>query len=48
MANLVPVLGIIFGCGIALLVIWTGHRGDRALREKSSAQGLKEEELATS
>jgi hypothetical protein len=31
---LIPIFGIIFGCGIALLAIWTGYRRDRALIEK--------------
>ena len=34
MANLIPIFGIIFGCGIALLAIWTEYRRDRALIEK--------------
>ena len=43
MADLVPVLGIIFGCGIALLVIWTGYRRDRALIDKGLYQPEKTE-----
>ncbi|MGQ9546448.1 MAG: DUF6249 domain-containing protein [Dehalococcoidia bacterium] len=42
-AILVPVLGIIFGCGIALLAIWTGYRRDRALIEKGLYQPEKPE-----
>jgi hypothetical protein len=43
MASLVPIFGIIFGCGIALLVIWTGYRRDRALIEKGLYQPEKSE-----
>jgi hypothetical protein len=43
MASLVPIFGIIFGCGIALLVIWTGYRRDRALIEKGLYQPEKPE-----
>ena len=43
MANLVPIFGIIFGCGIALLAIWTGYRRDRALIEKGLYQPEKSE-----
>src|SRR5512136_660993 len=32
--TLVPIFGIVFGCGIALLAIWTEYRRDRALIEK--------------
>ena len=42
-ANLVPIFGIIFGCGIALLAIWTGYRKDRALIEKGLYQPEKPE-----
>jgi len=28
---LMPIFGIIFGCGIALLSVWTEHRRDIAL-----------------
>ena len=35
---LVPIFGIVFGCGIALLSIWTEHRKDRALIEKGLYQ----------
>ncbi|NWF78354.1 MAG: hypothetical protein HXY36_07200 [Chloroflexi bacterium] len=41
--HLVPILGIIFGCGIALLAIWTGYRRDRALIEKGLYQPEKRE-----
>jgi hypothetical protein len=40
---LVPILGIIFGCGIALLAIWTGYKRDRALIEKGLYQPEKVE-----
>jgi protein-S-isoprenylcysteine O-methyltransferase Ste14 len=43
MANLVPIFGIIFGCGIALLAIWAGYRRDRALIEKGLYQPEKSE-----
>jgi hypothetical protein len=43
MAILVPIFGIIFGCGIALLAIWTGYRRDRALIEKGLYQPEKPE-----
>jgi hypothetical protein len=43
MANLVPIFGIIFGCGIALLAIWAGYRKDRALIEKGLYQPEKPE-----
>jgi hypothetical protein len=46
-ANLVPIFGIIFGSGIALLAIWTGYRKDRALIEKEPYQP-KESEIAGS
>ena len=42
-ANLVPIFGIIFGCGIALLAIWTGYKRDRALIEKGLYQPEKPE-----
>jgi hypothetical protein len=42
-ASLVPIFGIIFGCGIALLAIWTGYRKDRALIEKGLYQPEKPE-----
>jgi hypothetical protein len=35
---LVPIFGIIFGCGIALLSVWTAYRKDRALIEKGLYQ----------
>jgi hypothetical protein len=34
MAILIPIFGIVFGCGIALLAIWTEYKRDRALIEK--------------
>jgi len=40
---LIPIFGIIFGCGIALLVIWTGYRRDKALIEKGLYQPEKTE-----
>ena len=40
---LIPIFGIIFGCGIALLVIWTGYKRDRALIEKGLYQPEKSE-----
>lgn len=43
MAILVPIFGIIFGCGIALLAIWTEYRRDRALIEKGLYQPEKPE-----
>jgi hypothetical protein len=43
MASLVPIVGIIFGCGIALLAIWTGYKRDRALIEKGLYQPEKPE-----
>ena len=41
--SLIPIFGIIFGCGIALLAIWTGYRRDRALIEKGLYQPEKPE-----
>ena len=38
---LIPIFGIIFGCGIALLAIWTGYRRDKALIEKGLYQPEK-------
>lgn len=35
---LVPIFGIVFGCGIALLAIWTEYRRDRVLIEKGLYQ----------
>ena len=35
---LIPVLGIVFGCGIALLAIWTDYKRDRALIDKGLYQ----------
>ena len=43
LANLVPIFGIVFGCGIALLAIWAGYRRDRALIEKGLYQPEKSE-----
>ena len=40
-AILVPIFGVIFGCGIALLVIWTEYKKDRALIEKGLYQPEK-------
>jgi hypothetical protein len=41
--SLIPIFGIIFGCGIALLAIWTAYRRDRALIEKGLYQPEKPE-----
>ncbi len=38
MEILIPIFGIVFGCGIALLAIWTEYRRDRALIEKGLYQ----------
>lgn len=38
MTILIPIFGIVFGCGIALLAIWTEYRRDRALIEKGLYQ----------
>lgn len=35
---LVPILGIVFGCGIALLAIWTDYKRDSALIDKGLYQ----------
>jgi len=43
MVALVPIFGIIFGCGIALLAIWTEYKKDRALIEKGLYQPEKPE-----
>ncbi len=43
MAILVPIFGIIFGCGIVLLAIWTEYKKDRALIEKGLYQPEKTE-----
>jgi hypothetical protein len=40
---LIPIFGIIFGCGIALLAIWTEYRRDKALIEKGLYQPEKPE-----
>ncbi len=45
---LVPIFGIIFGCGIALLAIWTGYKRDRALIEKGLYQPEKPEPASPS
>jgi len=41
--TLIPIFGIIFGCGIALLAIWTEYKRDRALIEKGLYQAEKPE-----
>ena len=41
--TLIPIFGIVFGCGIALLAIWTEYRRDRALIEKGLYQPEKPE-----
>lgn len=41
--TLIPIFGIVFGCGIALLAIWTEYRRDRALIEKGLHQPEKPE-----
>ena len=43
MGILIPIFGIVFGCGIALLIIWTGYRRDKALIEKGLYQPEKTE-----
>ena len=40
---LIPIFGIVFGCGIALLAIWTEYKRDRALIEKGLYQSEKTE-----
>jgi hypothetical protein len=45
MVILVPIFGIVFGCGIALLAIWTEYRRDRALIEKGLYQPKQPEPL---
>jgi hypothetical protein len=40
---LIPIFGIVFGCGIALLAIWTEYKRDRALIEKGLYQPEKPE-----
>jgi len=42
-STLIPIFGIVFGCGIALLAIWTEYRRDRALIEKGLYQPEKPE-----
>ena len=44
-AILIPIFGIIFGCGIALLAIWTGYRRDRVLIEKGLYQPERKEPM---
>jgi hypothetical protein len=41
--SLIPIFGIVFGCGIALLAIWTEYKRDKALIEKGLYQPEKEE-----
>jgi hypothetical protein len=41
--TLVPIFGIVFGCGIALLAIWAEYKRDRALIEKGLYQPDKQE-----
>jgi hypothetical protein len=43
MTNLVPIFGIVFGSGIALLAIWIGYRKERALIEKKLYQSEESE-----
>jgi hypothetical protein len=43
MTNLVPIFGVVFGSGIALLAIWTGYRKERALIEKKLYQSEESE-----
>ena len=40
---LIPIFGVVFGCGIALLAIWTEYKRDRALVEKGLYQFEKPE-----
>jgi len=42
-AILIPIFGIIFGCGIALLAIWTGYKRDMILIEKGLYQPDRKE-----
>jgi peptidoglycan/LPS O-acetylase OafA/YrhL len=42
---LIPIFGMAFGCGIALLAIWTQYKRDRALIEKGLYQPEKPEPL---
>jgi len=46
--TLIPIFGIVFGCGIALLAIWTEYRRDRALIEKGLYQPDKPEPASPS
>lgn len=41
--TLIPIFGIVFGCGIALLAIWTEYKRDRALIDKGLYQPEKPE-----
>jgi hypothetical protein len=43
---LIPIFGIVFGCGIALLAIWTEYRRDKALIEKGLYQPERSETAA--
>jgi len=45
---LIPTFGIVFGCGIALLAIWTEYKRDRALIEKGLYQPEKPESAGPS
>jgi len=45
LAILIPIFGIVFGCGIALLAIWTQYKRDRALIEKGLYQPEKPKPL---
>jgi hypothetical protein len=47
MTNLVPIFGVVFGSGIALLAIWTGYRKERALIEKKLYQSEESETAGT-
>jgi hypothetical protein len=40
---LIPILGIIFGCGIALSAIWSEYKGDGALIERGPYRPEKTE-----
>jgi hypothetical protein len=46
--TLIPIFGIVFGCGIALLAIWTEYRRDRALIDKGLYQPEKPEPAGSS
>ena len=45
-AILVPIFSVVFGCGIALLAIWTEYRKDRALIDKGLYQPEKSKPAA--